>query len=134
MKRQKHVLMLLHLGLFLLIFSVLIPATAVFSSTSLAQSYLLLTVDLEKELVVIKNVSDKTIDLTGYVLVSVKGNQQFTFPAIALKPGETVTVTSGKNAQSDPPRYLLWTKQNIWNNNGDPAKLLAPDGKLVVAY
>lgn len=128
MKKQKYILRLLHLGAFLLIFSVLIPAT------SLAQSYLLLTVDLEKELVVIKNVYDKTIDLTGYVLVSVKGNQQFTFPTVILKPGETVTVTSGKDARSDPPRYLLWTKQNIWNNDGDPAKLFTPDGKLVATY
>jgi hypothetical protein len=67
-------------------------------------------------------------------LVSVEGNQRFTFPTIVLKPGETVTVTSGKNARHDPPKYLLWTKKYIWNNDGDPAELLTPDGEIVAIY
>lgn len=93
-----------------------------------------LKVDLEEELAVIKNISNKTIDLKGYVLVSTKGNQRFTFPSVVLKPGETVTVTSGKNARHDPPHYLLWTKKYIWNNDGDPAELWSPDGKLVASW
>ena len=93
-----------------------------------------LTVDLKAELAVIKNVSKEPIDLTGYVLISVVGDQRFTFPSIELKPDEAVTVTSGKNAQHDPPRYLLWTKKNIWNNNGDPAELRSPDGELVASW
>lgn len=95
---------------------------------------ILLTVDLERDFVVIKNISDKVIDFTGYVLVSVKGNQQFTLPVLALKPSETVTVTSGKNARHDPPRYLLWTKKHIWNNDGDPAELWSPAGELVASW
>ncbi len=93
-----------------------------------------LKVDLEEELAVIKNISSKTIDLKDYVLISVKGNQHFIFPSTILKPGETVTVTSGKNARHDPPRYLLWTEKNIWNNDGDPAELRSPDGELVASW
>jgi len=99
-----------------------------------AKGGLSLTVDLKAELAVIKNVSKKPIDLAGYVLISVVGDQRFTFPHIMLKPGETTTVTSGKNARHDPPRYLLWTKKYIWNNDGDPGELRSPDGELVASW
>lgn len=99
-----------------------------------AKGGLSLTVDLKAELAVIKNVSKEPIDLTGYVLISVVGDQRFTFPSIELKPGEAVTVTSGRNARHDPPRYLLWTKKYIWNDDGDPAELRSPDGELVASW
>ncbi|MEN2996645.1 MAG: thermonuclease family protein [Acetomicrobium sp.] len=99
-----------------------------------AKGGLSLTVDLKAELAVVKNVSKKPIDLAGYVLISVVGDQRFTFPPIMLEPGETATVTSGRNARHDPPRYLLWTKKYIWNDDGDPAELRSPDGELVASW
>ncbi len=99
-----------------------------------AKGGLSLTVDLKAELAVVKIVSKKPIDLAGYVLISVVGDQRFTFPHIVLEPGETATVTSGRNARHDPPRYLLWTKKYIWNDDGDPAELRSPDGELVASW
>ncbi len=84
-------------------------------------------VDLKAELAVIKNVSKEPIDLTGYVLISVVGDQRFTFPSIELKPDEAVTVTSGKNTRHDPPRYLPWTK----NTYGTMTETLQNSGRLM---
>lgn len=107
------------------------PAEQAEQENKNAKGKLSLVVNLVKELAIIKNISDEAIDLTDYSLLSVVGDQEFVFPEIILKPGETVTVTSGKNARDDPPRYLLWTKKSIWNDKGDPAELYDADGELV---
>ncbi len=86
-----------------------------------------LTVDLKAELAVIKNVSKEPIDLTGYVLISVVGDQRFTFPSLELKPGEAVTVTSGRNAKDEPPEYLLGPK----NTYGTMTESLPNSGHLM---
>lgn len=93
-----------------------------------------LTVDLAAELASITNVSDSSLDVTGWVLVSVKGNQRFTFPPLVLAPGETVTVTSGRGARHEPPRYLRWTESYIWNNDGDPAELRDAGNELIARW
>jgi hypothetical protein len=53
------------------------------------------------------------------------------FPAgFMLNPGQGVTVTSGPMAQQGAG-FLRWTDQNIWNNSGDPGRLLDADGNVV---
>jgi competence protein ComEC len=61
-----------------------------------------------------------------------RGNQIFDqFPTgFALAPGGSVTVTSGPTAKTGTG-FLLWTNDNIWNNSGDPGRLIDPDGKTV---
>ncbi|MFT9486036.1 MAG: stalk domain-containing protein [Tepidibacillus sp.] len=87
--------------------------------------------DLSAEKVVIKNNGTNDINMTGWKLVSVEGNQTYDFPSgYILKAGTTVTITSGKNAVDNPPNELKWTTSYIWNNEGDSAKLLDPSGKV----
>ncbi|MCM3784958.1 stalk domain-containing protein [Neobacillus mesonae] len=92
-------------------------------------------VDYANEIVTIKNKDSKTINLTGWKLVSVKGNQVYNFPdGYTLAPGKTVYVTSGKNAK-EAAGYLKWTTANVHNNDeNDPAKLYDMNGKLISSY
>ena len=88
-------------------------------------------VDLVGEEVVIVNEGDDAVDLSGWVLVSVSGNQRLTFPpGTVLAPGARLIVRSGPNARPGDG-VLVWTRQYIWANQGDPAELRDADGRLV---
>ena len=87
----------------------------------------IINLDKKDELIVIKNVSSSDVNLTGWRIVSVKGNQQFTFPSFVLQANSSVTVASGDKAGD-----LKWGKGNIWNNSkSDPAELYNSNGQLV---
>ncbi len=90
-----------------------------------------LAVDLVAEQATITNNGSGPLDLTGWVLVSVRGNQQFTFPSLVLPPGGQVVVTSGASAADSPPAVLRWTASNVWRNSGDPGELRNPQGNVV---
>ena len=95
-----------------------------------SQTVVITKVDKEAELVTLKNTGPGEVSLSGWRLVSVTGNQTYTFPAYTLKAGAQVTVASGK-ATGD----LEWTTSNIWNNTGsDPAQLYNAAGNLVSSY
>lgn len=96
------------------------------TTISTAESLELVSVGLSTEEVVIKNISSEKINLKGYVLLSVKGNQAYTFPAYELAPGATVIVYSGGGSGD-----LKWTGSYMWNNDGDPAKLFDENGNLL---
>ncbi len=88
--------------------------------------------DLQGETVTIQNKGNTNADLTGWKLVSVQGNQEYTFPAgFVLGAGKTVTITSGSNAKHQPPAYLKWNNTNIWVNSGDAAELYNANGVKV---
>lgn len=88
-------------------------------------------IDKRAEIVTIKNNSSEDINLKGWKLVSVTGNQSYTFPEYILKAGTSVTIASGKDAKGD----LLWGKNNIWNNSkSDPGELYDNNGNLVFRY
>ncbi len=89
----------------------------------------IVSVGLKSEEVVIRNNSDVNIDLQGYKLVSVTGNQSYTFPSYNLGPGESMTVYSGKGNGD-----LKWTGKYIWNNDGDSAELYTSTDVLADSY
>ncbi|GAW92474.1 MBL fold metallo-hydrolase [Calderihabitans maritimus] len=91
-------------------------------------------IDLKGEVVTIKNTGGAAVDISGWKLVSEKGNQTFTFPSRTVIPaGGILKVVSGPNAQAGPST-LVWTKSYIWNNKGDPGALYDAQGKLVSRY
>ncbi|SJZ96117.1 MBL fold metallo-hydrolase [Selenihalanaerobacter shriftii] len=91
-------------------------------------------VDLYKEKVVIKNKSKKIIDLSGWMLVSLRGNQQFVFPNnTVIKPGGILKVVSGRKANWTL-NTIVWTKRYIWNNDGDAAALYDKNQNLIDEY
>lgn len=86
--------------------------------------------NLDTEVVAIKNLGTTTINLSGWRLISVEGNQIYNFPSYSLAAGATVYVASGANAKSGGS-YLKWTGSYIWNNSGDAAKLIDPKGVTI---
>jgi beta-lactamase superfamily II metal-dependent hydrolase len=90
----------------------------------------IISVNKVSEIVTIRNEGAADVDMTGWVLVSVKGNQRYTFPSYTLKAGKSVTVASG-GASGD----LFWTSANIWNNSeSDPAELYDSQGILIDTF
>ncbi len=70
-----------------------------------------LTVNVVTEEAKITNLGSSAVNLKDWTLVSVQGDQRFTFPGdLSLQPGESVVVTSGPNARDEPPRFVKWTK------------------------
>ena len=97
------------------------------TETKTSPSIEIVSIDLRGELVTLKNNSGKDVDMTGWKLVSVTGNQSYNFPkGYIIKAGKTITIASG-SATGD----LKWSKSNIWNNDGDPGQLYDSTGKLV---
>ena len=88
------------------------------------------SVDLQGEVVAIKNKGTKDINLVDWQLYSVEGNQMFTFPNVLISSGETIYITSGSDAK-EADGYLKWTGKHIWLNSGDTAQLLNPKGEIV---
>ena len=91
-----------------------------------------LEVNEQAETARITNTHTHSLELAGWKLVSVRGNQVFDqFPAgLTLGPGESLTVTSGPAAKQGTG-FLRWTDQNIWSNSGDPGQLIDRDGNIV---
>ncbi|MFF5995311.1 MBL fold metallo-hydrolase [Lysinibacillus sp. KU-BSD001] len=89
--------------------------------------------DVEAELVKIKNNGSEAVNLNGWQLLSVEGNQLFTFPNITLPPSKTITVSSGPDAK-ESSTVLKWTNKQIWLNSGDAAKLMNAKGDVVSEF
>ncbi|MTI85312.1 MAG: MBL fold metallo-hydrolase [Firmicutes bacterium] len=104
------------------------------TNVSSSGSVEIIGIDLGREIVTIKNTGGDPVDLSGWKLVSQKGDQVFNFPAeTAIATGEALKVKSGPDAQVGS-NSLVWTNKNIWNNNGDPGALYDSDGKLVSRF
>jgi len=84
---------------------------------------------LNQDTVYIKNTSTDNVNLKGWKILSVKGNQEYIFPEYVLKAGETVKVYA-KSGAGD----LKWADGYIWNNGGDPGQLIDINGNIVSKY
>ncbi|MGE7984028.1 MBL fold metallo-hydrolase [Solibacillus sp. NPDC093137] len=90
----------------------------------------LVSKDVHEEIVVIQNNSNQAVNLEGWEIVSVEGNQVFNFPDINLAPGKKLSITSGPNAKTGAAT-LEWSKRQIWLNSGDAAQLVNTKGEVV---
>ncbi len=95
-----------------------------------ADDLIISDLDKQAEYVVIKNNSSSPINLTGYTIVSVKGNQKFTFPAYTLNANSTVKV--GDEAKNSDVSFHWLDGSGTWNNSeSDPAELYDNNNKLI---
>jgi endonuclease YncB( thermonuclease family) len=101
-----------------------------------AQIGIELTVDKRAELVTIKNSTYDSINLDGWKLISVRGNQTYTFDSVQLPPrGEILISSSEKNAGPDSESMLIWEVDNVWNNyEPDPGELYNENNELVAVW
>ena len=90
----------------------------------------IVAVDKPAEYVEIQNVSNGTIDLGGWRLVSETGNQACRLRG-TLQPNEILRVWSGRGS----PGFDCRLPNNIWNDNTpDPAVLYNPEGEEVSRF
>ncbi len=90
------------------------------------------TLDANAEYVVIRNAGPDEVDLTGWGVKDETASHRFSFPVgFTLPAGGSVTVHTGCGTPSATD--LFWCNEGsaIWNNDGDTAFLLDPDGNIV---
>ena len=89
--------------------------------------------DLNGEWVLLENRGGASADLETWVLRDESSVNRYAFPpGTLLEPGETLAVYSG--CGSDDAGSLYWCASGpVWNNGGDTALLLDPQGN-VAAY
>ncbi|OFW67365.1 MAG: hypothetical protein A2Z12_06600 [Actinobacteria bacterium RBG_16_68_21] len=89
--------------------------------------------DPNGEFVVIANSAD-TVDMTGWVLRDESSVHRYVFPqGLVIGPGAFVTIRSGCGA--DTVADLYWCAGgSVWNNAGDTAILIDPEGTIVSRY
>ncbi len=89
--------------------------------------------DKKAEYIVLKNDSANPVDLSGWKIVSVSGNQTFTFPAFNLAAGAEVKV--GDSATNSGIDFHWIAGGGTWSNKkSDPAELYDNTGNLVDRY
>jgi endonuclease YncB( thermonuclease family) len=86
--------------------------------------------DLNGEWALLQNLGGRGADLTGWVLRDESSANRYHFPAgTLLAPGGQVTVHTG--CGRDTPDALYWCHDGpVWNNGGDTALLLDPQGNV----
>lgn len=102
--------------------------------------------DLVHEYALVVNSSVVAVSLHGWVLESSRGAQLYQFASdLQLPPGGCVLVTSGSEeiqasalaevraevGDGTLVQHVSWTKRHVWNNEGDTARLLGPEQKVV---
>lgn len=95
--------------------------------TSIKVPVVITGLDKRAECVYVSNKSNIDIDLTGWYIVSVTGDQKYEFPKGYIIPANSEIKVVSYEAVGD----LVWTTANIWNNSkSDPAELYNAEGKL----
>ena len=82
------------------------------------------------EEVVIANIGGAPADLNGYLLHDDGRKHETPLGQWGpLPPGSRLTIATGDDA-SDGDGRVIWKGQNVWNNDGDIAHLITPDGTI----
>ncbi|MHA6484611.1 thermonuclease family protein [Paenibacillus sp. strain BS8-2] len=93
-------------------------------------------IDKRAELVTISNTTNNSINLDGWKLVSVRGNQTYTFDSVQLPANGTLQVSSSdRTSKPNSNVVLIWEVDNVWNNNEpDPGELYNENNELVAVW
>lgn len=88
------------------------------------------TTRLNREYIQVKNVTRKTISLSGYRIHDRRNYHVYRFPTtFRLGAGKTVTVHTGKGTNTSANLY--WGLRSMaWNNSGDTAYLMKASTKI----
>ena len=86
------------------------------------------------EFVRIANVSDQSLDVSGYSIADRDGHR-YEFPSAQLRPGYVLTLVTGEGRDRRDhagPVTLYWSRgAGVWNDRGDTAYLKDPKGEVV---
>jgi hypothetical protein len=81
------------------------------------------------EYVYIDNLGDIAASTEGWILASGVGGQRFRLGTTEIGPHASLRIVSGRTTAVQNGD-MLWTKQNVWNNDGDVARLYDANGLL----
>lgn len=103
---------------------------AITASNLLVKNITIIALDKKAESIIIQNNSVDTIDLSGWTVVSVKGNQTFVFPTgTTIAKGQSLKLTSGDafgTGDFDISNFTIWN-----NSEQDDAELLDTSGNRI---
>lgn len=87
--------------------------------------------DRRAEEVTIGNAGGDVASLDGYTLHDEGSRHSIDLGQFgSLRPAQILVVTTGETASAEGDR-VIWKTEDIWNNDGDTAVLIAPDGSAV---
>lgn len=90
------------------------------------------------EWVIIENQGDAEVSLDGWVLRDESTRHRYAFPDVMVSAGSTVQVRTGcgEDTRDGAELELFWCDPEppIWNNGGDTAFLLDPNGSIADNY
>lgn len=91
--------------------------------------------NLNGEWVEVVNRDDGPVDLSGWILKDESASHRFSFPTgFSLESGAGVTIYTGCGEDTASSLYWCETGSAVWNNSGDTAFLLDPEGNIVHSY
>jgi micrococcal nuclease len=91
--------------------------------------------NLNEEWIAIRNDGAAPVDLTGWGIKDESARHPYSFPpSFTLLPGETAVIRTGCGTDFDT--HLYWCNEGsaVWNNDGDTAFVLDPNGNTHLAY
>ncbi len=102
-------------------------------TNTMSKELIITALDKKAEYIVITNSGSKPVDLAGWEIVSVRGNQSFTFPKFTLDYDSSVKV--GDSAKNSDIEFHWLDGKGTWNNSkSDPAELYNTKGALVDGF
>lgn len=91
--------------------------------------------NLNGEWVDIRNTGDGPLDLSGWTVKDESASHRYVFAAgTNVASGATLRLYSGCGQDTATERYWCMTNSAVWNNSGDTAFLLDPDGRTVTTH
>jgi beta-lactamase superfamily II metal-dependent hydrolase len=86
--------------------------------------------NLDGEWIRLGNRGDGPVLIAGWTLSDSTGSHPYTFPAVVLLPGSSVTLFTGSGTMNDTALYMGQTTP-VWGNSGDEAILRDGAGNLI---
>lgn len=87
-------------------------------------------VNLNGEWVRITNTGDGSVLIAGWTLMDRSGSDPFTFPAVVMLPGESVTIYAGSGTMNTSALFMGRTEP-LFGNSGDTAFLRDGSGTII---
>jgi hypothetical protein len=96
-----------------------------------AQGFTITAVSCRGEYVDVKNTFPQTRDLEGFRLFDHGRRHGFTYPSVLLPAGVRVRVWADGKTGGPIPRSFTGWGGTVWNDTGDQASLVNPNGTVV---
>jgi micrococcal nuclease len=88
--------------------------------------------NLAEEYVVVQNVGESTVDLSGWTVADAAGHAYAVPEGTTLEPGATLTIRTGRGTDEPDAGVVYWGRDGaVWNNGGDTVTVRDATGATV---